>query len=106
MNTPLILFTILFSIPLIVLAMIFGGKLLHKRKLRAVERSYYQGYSWAMGSLHAGVNLKAYHPPFEPQPATTILGAFDAGVADAMRAFDAIDGDKMWDKAKQRIPHV
>lgn len=70
---------------------------------RAVKRSYYQGYSWAMSALHTGADLAGFYPPFKQHPTTSILGAFDHGVADAIRAFDAIDGDKMWDKAKQRV---
>jgi hypothetical protein len=74
-----------------------------RRRLRAVERSYYQGYSWAMSTLHTGADLTNFYTPFKDHSATTVLGAFDKGVADAIRAFDAIEGDKMWDKAKQGI---
>lgn len=95
--TALIFFATTLFIPLLIR---IGSKFWHKRQARAINRAYYRGYSWAMSSLHSGVDLNVLYPPFDPGPATTLPGAFDAGVAHAMRTFDEIDGDKMWERAK------
>jgi hypothetical protein len=75
------------------------ANLAKRLRTRALNRAYYNGYSWAMQILHRGDNLAPYYPRMD-MTQTPCLRAFDKGVSEALWDFERIDADAMWNAAK------